>query len=91
MIRYIYQKANHLPPWSISYECEYIKSIRALKVYATLYSDEVDNKRHAFYFEVMGKTPFSIAHRIQSYAIDHDVTFTDEDFNQVEWTFERFF
>lgn len=91
MIRYIYQRSCHMPPWSISYETEYIKHIRALKVYATFYSAEIDNSRHAAYFEVMGKTPFAVAHRVQSFAEDHDVTFTVEDFNQVEWEFSRYF
>lgn len=91
MIRYIYQRSSHNPPWAISYETEYVRSIRTLKVYATVYSDEIDNKRHAAYFEVMGKTPFAIAHMIQSFLEDHNVTFDENDFNQIEWEFSRYF
>lgn len=91
MIKYIYQRSSHEPPWAISYETDYIRSIRALRVYATMYSDEIDNNRHAAYFEVLGKTPFAIAHAVQSFAEDHDVTFDENDFNQIEWEFSRCF
>lgn len=91
MIRYIYQHSDHEQPWTISYETEYVTSIRALKVYATLYSDQIENSRHAAYFEAMGKTPFAVAHWIQSFAEDRGVTFDETDFNQVEWEFERYF
>lgn len=91
MIRYIYQHSSHMPPWAISYECEYIKHIRALKVYATVYSDEIDNSRHAAYFEVMGKTPFAVTFKIASFLEDHNVTFDENDFNQIEWEFSKYF
>ena len=88
MIRYLYQASAHVPPWAISYEWEFTG--KRLHLYATVYSEEIGNVRNAAYFEASSPTPFGIATRIRQECEGRGITFTDEDFNQVEWHFARY-
>lgn len=88
MIRYLYQASGHIPPWAISYEWEFTG--KRLHLYATLYSEELLNERNAIYFEVSSATPYGIAIEIQQVCEMHNVTFTEEDFNQVDWHFAQY-
>lgn len=85
MVRYIYQASSHMPPWALSYEWEFTG--KRLHLYITLYSDELETPRKAVYFEVSSQTPFGIASQIQWHCNERGVTFTEEDFNQIDWHF----
>lgn len=88
MVRYIYQASSHMPPWALSYEWEFTG--RRLHLYITLYSDELETPRKAVYFEVSSQTPFGIASQIQGHCNERGVTFTEEDFNQIDWHFAQY-
>ena len=88
MVRYIYQASSHMPPWALSYEWEFTG--RRLHLYITLYSEELETPRKAVYFEVSSQTPFGIASQIQGHCNEHGVTFTEEDFNQIDWHFAQY-
>lgn len=88
MVRYLYQASGHMPPWALAYEWEFAG--KRLHLYITLYSDELETPRKAVYFEVSSKTPFGIASQIQMHCNERGVTFTEEDFNQIEWHFARY-
>lgn len=90
MIRYIYQKDDHLPPWAIEYEIESAYERRTM-AYITIFSDELDNARNAITFTASSKTPFGLTKQIQDKCIDYGITFTELDFNQVEWEMSRYF
>ena len=89
MVRYLYQASSHMPPWAIAYEWECAGG--RLHLYIMLYSDELETPRKAVYFEVSSQTPFGIADAVKRHFEDRGVTFTDEDFNQVEWHFAPYF
>lgn len=88
MIRYLYQASSHMPPWALSYEWEFAS--KRLHLYITLYSDELETPRKAVYFEVSSQTPFGIASQIQEHCNERGVTFTEDDFNQIEWHFAQY-
>lgn len=87
--KYVYQHSAHKPPWAISYEVEYLR--RGIKVYLTLYSEVLDNARNAVVFDLLAFSAFNVAHQLQSHCHDRGIKFTDEDFNQIEWEFKRYF
>lgn len=87
--KYVYQYSDHMPPWALVYDIEYLK--RGIKAYVTLFSEQIGNTRNAVVFDVLAYTPFSVAHQIQSHCTDHGVTFDETDFNQIEWEFSKYF
>lgn len=90
MKRYLYQKDHHFPPWAMEYEIESVTDKRTM-VYVTMFSDEVNNTRKAATFIVSSKTPFGLAKRIQEKCNESGITFTEMDFNQVEWEMSEYF
>lgn len=90
MKRYLYQKDYHTPPWAMMYEIETTIENRTM-VYVTMFSEELDNTRNAITFTASSKTPFGLTKQIQNHCIDRGITFTEYDFNQVEWEMSRYF
>lgn len=90
MKRYLYQKDYHTPPWAMEYEVETAIENRTM-VYITIFSEELDNTRNAITFTASSKTPFGLTKQIQDHCIDRGITFTEYDFNQVEWEMSRYF
>lgn len=90
MKRYIYQKDYHTTPWAMEYEVESAVERRTM-VYITIYSEELDNTRNAVTFTASSKTPFGLTKQIQDHCIDRGITFTEYDFNQIEWEMSRYF
>ena len=86
--RWLYQAADHMPPWAMEYEWEFTG--KRLHLYCTLYSEQVASG-WSFYFEVSGQTPFSLASQIVQIAKMHGVYMNDEDFNQIDWHFAKYF
>ena len=90
--RYIYQKSDRNPPWAIRYELEFPERYgMRTRAYITLYSEELESLRNEVTFEVSSRTPFGLAQRLMECCERLHVTFTEEDFNQVEWEFSRYF
>lgn len=89
MERYIYQHSDHMPPWCISYDTDDMRV--ATMFYISIYSEEIDNATNSLYYQAAGRTPFSVTTKLQKFLRDNGVTFTEEDFNQVEWTFANHF
>lgn len=90
MKRYLYQKDYHTPPWAMEYEVESAIENRTM-VYVTMFSEELDNVRNSVTFTVSSKTPFGLTMKIRDHCIDRGITFTEYDFNQVEWEMSRYF
>ena len=90
MKRYLYQEDYHTPPWAMEYEIESAIENRIM-VYVTMFSEELDNTWNAITFTVSSKTPFGLTKQIQDHCIDRGITFTEYDFNQVEWEMSRYF
>ena len=90
MKRYLYQKDYHTPSWAMEYEIESAIENRTM-VYITIFSEELDNTRNAITFTASSKTPFGLTKQIQDHCIDRGITFTEYDFNQVEWEMSRYF
>ena len=90
MKRYLYQKDSHLPPWAMEYEVESTLEKRTM-IYITMFSEELHNARNAITFIVSSRTPFGLAAQVRDHCIDRGITFTELDFNQVEWEFSRYF
>lgn len=92
MIRFIYQHDGHLPPWCFGYELDdrgpYSKW---LGVHVTLYSEQLDDRHGRIYGHFSAKSSFDLATEIGNWCKQNGVTFTDTDFNQVEFEFRRYF
>ena len=90
MKRYLYQRDHHFPPWAMEYEIESVTDKRTM-VYVTMFSDELENERKAVTFIVSSRTPFGLACRIKEHCSKNGITFTEMDFNQVEWEMSDYF